>query len=315
MEKPAKHKPRYRDHIARTSLVGLGLLLFFASIFFSWQLHRIQSQPAPTPIDLSPINATLATQSQQVATLEKQLHTLQQTITSWSPRSGDHHTLFCIQMAILSLQTQQPTEQAQRWLSRIESANPHLQEAIDKQKKVLAHYHLPNHEPRLKKLQALIQRLQTLESTPTLASATQQENPESIVALPAFLDRYLVIHRQDRAKAQYWLDATRQAITIQEIVGALYVAQLALVAHQERDYQQALEQALVPLQHLQASDIATITPIITALQTPLPEATLPDLYPLYELARQAETPDQKAPITEQPPSYPSPHTPLISEAF
>ena len=58
---------------------------------------------------------------------------------------------------------------------------------------------------------ALIQQPRTLESrSSTLATATQYEVPEAaVVTLPAFLDRYLVIRRQDNARAQYWFDATR----------------------------------------------------------------------------------------------------------
>ena len=315
MEKPIKKKPRYNDRVARISLVGLGLLLFLVSALFAWQLRTIQQQPSPPTVDITPLTTKLASQSQHLDSLEKQLDRLQHTIAI-PPSGSDSHTLFCIQMAIITLHTQQPTEQASMWLSRIEASDPALQEQINLKKKALTQYHRPNIEPRPIKLQALIQQLQKLDSRPTLTTAIQHEAPEKAIALPAFLDRYLVIRRQDNARAQYWFDATEQAITTQEIVGALYVAQLALVSHQEADYQQALAQALKSLQRLHTSDITTITPMIAALQAPLPQVTLPDLYPLYEQARHAKPLTQQSPSTSHRATESSPHhIPLVSEEF
>jgi|GEM_PF-6302272 len=314
MEKPIKKQPRYSDQIARISLVGLGLLLFLASALFAWQLRTIQQQPLSPVIDITPLTAKLVSQSQRLAALETQIDRLEHTTTA-PPTDGNPHTLFCIQMAIITLHTQQATEQASIWLSRIETSDPDLQEQINLQKTALAQYHKPNIEPRLIKLQALIQQIQKLDSRPTLATATQYAAPEKVVSLPAFLDRYLIIRRQDNARAQYWFDATEQAITTQEIVGALYVAQLALVSSQEDDYQQALAQAIKALQRLHTSDTSIIAPIVTALQAPLPQVTLPDLYPLYEKAQHTKSPIEKTPIASHSTVEPSPHMPLVSEAF
>lgn len=308
MEKSIKKNRRDNDPVARKSLIGIGLFLLLGSMILAWKLSTIASPHIVSPVDIGPYTIKLATQSEQIQALEKKMDSFQK-----SPASRDSHTLFCIQMAIITLQTQQTTAEAKLWLSRIETSDPNLQKHIDTQQKVLAEYHKPDIEPRLIKLKALIQQLRTLESRPTLATATQYEAPEAAVTLPAFLDRYLVIRRQDNARAQYWFDATEQAITTQEIVTALYVAQLALVSHQEVDYQKALIQALKPIQRLRSPDIAILAPLITALQEPLTHSILPDLYPLYEQARQLST--KPSSMTEHTNTVSSPYIPPVSEVF